>query len=177
MSNVVRIRHTSGAKQRLENAHKVMGLANEFSNQLEGIFNDWTKVRIHDKEIKKLIQLALCPNKETLEHIKKGNENELSTVFKNTVEDAFAYAMTSDTQQMETTKGTLFGAYNAVTGYYQNVRNYKDDEAKLQSIVLGGTAQTKSQKAFELCTSFAKVGTDSRLFYYKDRQSKLIKGI
>ena len=37
MSNVVRIRHTSGAKQRLENAHKVMGLANEFSNQLEDI--------------------------------------------------------------------------------------------------------------------------------------------
>src|SRR3546814_5229170 len=63
--------------------------------------------------------------------------------------------MISDTQQMDTTKGTLFGAYNAVTGYYQNVRNYKNDEAKLQSIVLGGTAQLKSQKAFDLCTSFA----------------------
>ena len=34
MSNVVRIKHTSGAKQRLETAHKVMGMANEFSNQL-----------------------------------------------------------------------------------------------------------------------------------------------
>lgn len=56
--------------------------------------------------------------------------------------------MMSDTQQMETTKGTLFGAYNAVTGYYHNVKTYKDDEAKLQSIVLGGTAQLKSQKAF-----------------------------
>ena len=63
--------------------------------------------------------------------------------------------MTSDTQQMDTTKGTLFGAYNAVTGYFQNVRSYKDSEAKLQSIVLGGTAQLKSQKAFELCTAFA----------------------
>jgi phage/plasmid-like protein (TIGR03299 family) len=164
MSNVVRIRHTSGAKQRLDNAHKVMGLANEFSNRLEGIFNDWAKVRISDKEVEKLIQLALCPNKETLEHIKKGNEDEISTVFKNTVESAFAYAMISDTQQMETTKGTLFGAYNAVTGYYQNVRSYKDDEAKLQSIVLGGTAQIKSQKAFELCTSFSKMGADSLNF-------------
>lgn len=160
MSNVVRIRHTSGAKQRLENAHKVMGLANEFSSQLEGIFNTWAKVRVSDDEVKKLIQLALCPNKETLEHIKKGNEDEISTVFKNTVEDAFAYAMVSDTQQMDTTKGTLFGAYNAVTGYYQNVRTYKDNEAKLQSIVMGGTAQGKSQKAFELCTSFSKIGTD-----------------
>lgn len=68
--------------------------------------------------------------------------------------------MISDTQQMETTKGTLFGAYNAVTGYYQNVRNYKDGEAKLQSIVMGGTAQVKAQKAFELCTAFAIDGSE-----------------
>lgn len=160
MTNVVRIKHTSGVKQRIENAHKIMGLANTLSNQLEGIFNEWTKVKVSDREVKKLIQLALCPNKETLNLIKKGAEGEISTLFKNTVEDAFAYAMISDTQQMDTTKGTLFGAYNAVTGYYQNVRNYKNDEAKLQSIVLGGTAQLKSQKAFELCTTFALEGAE-----------------
>ena len=160
MINVVRIRHTSGAKQRLENAHKVMGLANEFSNQLEDIFNNWAKVKVADNEVKKMIQFALCPNKETLQHLKAGNDDEISTVFKNTVEDAFAYAMTSDSQQMNTTKGTLFGAYNAVTGYYQNVRNYKDSEAKLQSIIMGGTAQLKSQKAFEICTNFQKLGVN-----------------
>jgi phage/plasmid-like protein (TIGR03299 family) len=160
MSNVVRIRHTSGAKQRLEDAHKVMGLANQLSHEMEGIFNQWAKVRVNDAEVKKLIQLALCPNKETLQHLQKGNEDEISTVFKNTVDDAFAYAMISDSQQMDTTKGTLFGAYNAVTGYYQNVRNYKDGEAKLQSIVMGGTAQLKAQKAFELCTAFALDGSE-----------------
>ena len=160
MTNVVRIKHTSGAKQRIENAHKIMGLANTLSNQLEGIFNEWTKVKVSDREVRKLIQLALCPNKETLDLIKKGAEDEISTVFKNVVDDAFSYAMISVTQQMDTTKGTLFGAYNAVTGYYQNVRNYKNDEAKLQSIVLGGTAQLKSQKAFELCTSFALDGVE-----------------
>lgn len=160
MSNVVRIKHTVGAKQRLEDAHKVMGLANTLSNQLQDIFNNWTTVKVSDSEVRKLIQLALCPNKETFDLLKKGAEDELSTVFKNTVEDAFSYAMMSDTQQMDTTKGTLFGAYNAVTGYYQNVRNYKDDEAKLQSIVMGGTAQMKSQKAFELCSSFQKIGAD-----------------
>jgi phage/plasmid-like protein (TIGR03299 family) len=160
MSNVVRIRHTSGAKQRLDDAHKVMGLADTLSTQLEGIFNEWAKVKITDNEVKKFIQLALCPNKETLDLIKKGADDEVSTVFKNTVDDAFTYAMVSDSQQMETTKGTLFGAYNAVTGYYQNVRKYKDSEAKLQSIVMGGTAQLKSQKAFELCTSFQAQGAE-----------------
>lgn len=158
MTNVVRIKHTSGAKQRLEDAHKVMGLANTLSSQLENIFNNWATIRVKDNEVKKLIQLALCPNKETYDLLKKGAEDELSTTFKNIVEDAFAYAMVNDTQQMETTKGTLFGAYNAVTGYYQNVRNFKDSEAKLQSIVMGGTAQAKAQKAFELCSDYAKNG-------------------
>lgn len=160
MTNVVRIKHTSGAKQRIEDAHKIMGLANTLSSQLEGVFNQWTKVKVTDREVRKLIQLALCPNKESLDLIKKGAEDEVSTMFKNSVEDAFLYAMTSDAQQMSTTKGTLFGAYNAVTGYYQNVRNYKNEEAKLQSIVLGGTAQLKSQKAFELCTAFALDGAE-----------------
>jgi len=160
MSNVVRIKHTAGATERLKDAHKVMGMANTMTKNLEGIFNQWAKVKINDTEVKKLIQMALAPNKETLDHIKKGAEDKLSTVFKNTVDDAFAYAMMSDTQQMETTKGTLYGAYNAVTGYYQNVRNYKNEEAKLQSIVMGGTAQLKSQKAFELCTAFALDGSE-----------------
>jgi len=160
MTNVIRIKHTSGVKQRIENAHKIMGLANTLSNQLEGIFNEWTKVKVTDREVRKLIQLALCPNKETLHLLKKGAEDEVSTMFKNTVEDAFAYAMMSDPQLLETTKGTLFGAYNAVTGYFQNVRNYKDDEAKLKSIVMGGTAQLKSQKAFEYCTAYALEGEE-----------------
>ncbi|TEB40427.1 DUF932 domain-containing protein, partial [Flavobacterium circumlabens] len=93
MTNVVRIKHTSGAKQRIENAHKIMGLADTLSNQLEGIFNEWANIKVTDREVRKLIQLALCPNKETYDHIKKGAEDEISTVFKNTIEDAFAYAM------------------------------------------------------------------------------------
>ncbi|MBW3522888.1 DUF932 domain-containing protein [Chryseobacterium sp. NKUCC03_KSP] len=164
MSNVVRIRHTAGAKQRLEDAHKVMGLANKLSNELEATFNHWSKITVGDDEMKKLIRLALCPNKETLTNLQKGSFDDISTVFKNTVDDAFAYAMISESQQMETTKGTLFGAYNAVTGYFQNVRNYKDNEAKLQSIVLGETAQLKSQKAFELCETFSRLGSDSLIF-------------
>lgn len=160
MNNVVRIKHTAGAKERLDNAHKIMGIANTMSNHLEAVFNNWAKVRITDHEVKKLIQLALCPNTETLELIKKGADDDISTAFKNIVEDAFAYAMTSDSQQMDTTKGTLFGAYNSVTGYYQNVKKFKDDEDKLKNIVLGGTAQKRSQSAFDLCTSFAMEGAE-----------------
>lgn len=158
MSNVVRIRHTANANQRLVDAHKVMGIADKMSEQLEGIFNNWANVRITDKQVQKLVQLALCPNKETLDLLKVGNEQDLSTLFKNTCNDAFAYAMTSDTQQMDTTKGTVFGAYNAITGYFQNVRSFKSDEDKVNSILLGGTAQKYAQVAFNICTEFARHG-------------------
>ncbi len=155
-SNSIKIRHTANVKDRLEEAHKLMGITNQLSTELEGIFNRWTKVRITDPEVKKLIQLALVPNKEVLQNIQAGKDDELSTCFQNMTDAAFEYAMSNESQMLPTTEGTLFGAYNAVTGYFQNVRNYKNDEAKIKSILYGGTAQMRTQKAFNLCEDFAK---------------------
>ena len=155
-SNAIKIRHTVNAKERLETAHRLMGITNKLSVELESIFNRWTKVRINDTEVKKLIQLAMVPNKEVLQNIQAGKDDELSTCFKNICDNSFEYAMCNPTQQLETTKGTLFGAYNAVTGYYQNVRNYKTEEAKLKSLLFGGTGQLRTQKAFDLCNSFER---------------------
>lgn len=154
-SNTVRIRHTSNAKQRLEQAQRVMGISDTLSAQMENIFNNWTKVPITDSEIKKLIQSALAPSKEVLQNLKDGREDELSSCFINMVDSAYEYAMSDPTQLMDTTKGTVFGAYNAITGYFQNVRSYKDDQAKLTSILMGGTAQLRAQTAFSLCSDFA----------------------
>ena len=153
-SNSIKIRHTANAKDRLEQAHKVMGISNQLSGQLETIFNSWTKAKVSDPQLQRLIQLAMVPNKEVLENIQSGNLDELSTCFNNMCNSVYEYAMTSPTQQAEPTKGNLFGAYNAVTGYFQNVRNYKDDEAKLKSMLYGGTAQARTQKAFNLCSAF-----------------------
>jgi phage/plasmid-like protein (TIGR03299 family) len=155
-SNSIKIRHTANAKDRLEQAHKVMGISNLISAQLEQVFNNWSQVRITDKEVKKLIELAMVPNKEVLHNLQLGRPDELSTCFKNMCDTAFEYAMSNPSQQQETTKGTLFGAYNAVTGYFQNVRNYKNDEAKVKSLLFGGTGQLRTQSAFDLCLSFER---------------------
>lgn len=155
-SNCIKIRHTTGAKERLEQAHKLMGITNTLSAQLETIFNRWSKVQISDPEVKKLIQQAMCPNKEVYNDLQAGKDDALSTAFKNVCDNAFIYAMSNETQTMNTTRGTLFGAYNAVTGYFQNVRNYKNDEAKLKSLLYGGIAQQRTQKAFDLCSIFER---------------------
>ena len=157
-SNTIKIRHTAGAGDRLKEAHKVMGISNKMADELDGIFNQWTKVRITDKDVMKLIQQAMAPSREVLKSLKTGGE--LSTVFRNICDNAFMYAMASPTQQTETTKGTLFGAFNAITGYFQNVKEYRDDEAKVKSII-GGTGQIRTQAAFDLCLRYAKDGEEA----------------
>ena len=157
-TNSIRIRHTSNAKERLEQAHKLMGISDTMSSQLSNIFNHWANVPINDNQVKKLISLALAPSKEVLQHLKNDATEELSSCFNNIVESAFEYALSHETQLLSTTQGTVFGAYNAVTGYFQNVRSYKDQEAKVNSILLGGNAQQRSQTAFNLCNDFALKG-------------------
>jgi len=159
-SNAIKIRHTASAAEKLKSAHKMLGLTNQLTTELEAIFNRWARVRITDPELKRLIQLAMVPNKETYALLKTGKENELSSQFTNVVSNIFEYALCSPTQQEATTKGTLYGFYNSITGYYQNVRNYKDGEAKFKSI-MGGTGLQRNQSAFDLCNEFTKNGTNA----------------
>src|SRR5678815_4941219 len=105
-SNVLKIRHTSNAEQQLKEAHKIMGMVNTLSPMMEQAFNQWAKINMSDKEIQRLIQIALAPNKETLNNIRDGRIEENSTMYKNQCYGAFGYAMMADSQQMETTKGT-----------------------------------------------------------------------
>ncbi|MCR8556919.1 DUF945 domain-containing protein [Mucilaginibacter sp. BJC16-A38] len=156
--NCIKIRHTASATDKLKEAHKMLGICNQLSVELEAIYNRWSRVRISDPELKRLIQLAMSPNKETYDKLKTGKEDELSSHFNNIVSSVFDYAMTSPTQQEATTKGTLFGAYNSVTGYFQNVRNFRDEETKFKSIMYGGGLQ-KGQTTFDLCDSFARHGS------------------
>jgi phage/plasmid-like protein (TIGR03299 family) len=158
-SNIVKIRHTERAKERLEQAHHLLGISDRLSEELEVIFNHWAKVRITDTEVRKLIQAAMAPSKEVF-HNNIGKDDEPSSSFKSIVDSIYEYAMSSSAQQMETTAGTVFGAYNAVTGYFQNVRTYRNQEAKVKSLFFGGIAQQRTQTAFDLCTLFSKHGSD-----------------
>jgi phage/plasmid-like protein (TIGR03299 family) len=110
MTNVVKIRHTSNATERLRTAHKVMGIASRFSDEVGCVFNDWAKKSITDPQLRKLIEIAMAPNKEVLGNLKDGKVNALSTQFINIVEHVYEYALSNPIQQLPTTMGTVFGA-------------------------------------------------------------------
>lgn len=161
-SNVINIRHTLSAQEKLKEAHNVMDMVNTLTPILGDIYNQWARVRIKDSELKRLIELALCPNKEVYDKLIHGQLDETSTVFKNMCDQAFEYAMVNDTQLLTTTRGTVYGAFNAITGYFQNIRNYKDDGCKLKNLLNNnGTARRKSQLAFDLCTDFVQLGREA----------------
>ncbi|ATP57147.1 hypothetical protein CPT03_12025 [Pedobacter ginsengisoli] len=104
--------------------------------------------------------MAIAPNKENTEALRSGKLDEISSIYKNTVEGIFDYATTNPTQQEVTTKGTLFGAYNSITDFYQNIKGYKDEESRFKSIMYG-TGLQKGQKAFDLCKDFAQLGKEA----------------
>jgi len=158
-TNAIKIRHTSSANDRIRQAHTLMGISSDLSKELDSLFNHWTQVRITDKQVKKLIQIAMAPNKEVLQKLHNGVVDDLSANYTNMVDKVYEYAIGSPNQQLATTEGTVFGAYNAVTGYFQNVRNYKDGETKFKSII-EGTAKLRGQTAFNLCKEFAIHGAD-----------------
>jgi phage/plasmid-like protein (TIGR03299 family) len=149
-SSKLTIRHTESAKGKLTQAHNVMGIVHKVSDELNQAFNQMAKVKITDPALQEFIIKSLAPNKESLTKL-EANE-ELSTRFNNMVKDCYVYALANHTQQMETTRGTLFGAYNAVTGYFQNVKTYKDNETKLKGI-LEGTTFNQTKNAFNLALS------------------------
>lgn len=150
-SNAVLIKHTANAETKLKEAARIIAIAESTSSILERMFGKWSRIRVTDTETKKLIRLAMSPNNEVFKAVADNNTAfEFSTTFENICGEVWEYAQAAPSQQMETTAGTIFGAYNAITGYYQNVKNYKSEDNRLNSIMFG-TALDRTKKAFEIC--------------------------
>lgn len=152
-SNAVTIKHTANAESKLKEAARIISMTEHNSDILCTLFNKWAKVRVNDEELKKLIALAMAPTKEVFTAVAEGNTAfEFTKQFEDVCGNVFEYAMSHETQQMPTTAGTLYGAYNAITGYYQNVKTYRSEDTKLNSILFG-TGNERSRKAFEICNT------------------------
>jgi len=54
-----------------------------------------------------------------------------------------------EASEIDSIRGTGYGVYNAMTGYFQNIKNYRNEEAKMKSIVLGGLSERYTQRVFD----------------------------
>jgi phage/plasmid-like protein (TIGR03299 family) len=145
LENKVSIQHRSGAKERLTEAYKVMNIASKYMGEVEQVFNEFAKKPISDIELKKYITNVMQPI------IKGSTEAEkeiLSTRLKNQVESIYEFALSHPTQTTNAARGTIWGAYNSISGYYNYSHKFKNDEQKFNS-QLFGNANTRIEKAFK----------------------------
>ena len=145
LENKVRIDHVGGAKNKLKEASRVMGIASKYSAQVEGVFTSMVEHKMTEGQYNEFFTKILKPDYVNVDTPEK--MAEMSTKLKNMVEATTQFAMTHPTQTTDATKNTLWGAYNAVSGYFNYIKNYNSAEDKFNSQFFGA-GNKKMLKSF-----------------------------
>jgi phage/plasmid-like protein (TIGR03299 family) len=143
LSNKVTIQHKGNAKSKIAEAYKVMGIASRYMQEVEEVFNKMSEVKIDSEQLRKYVIDVMKP-----EYHKDQPSEEMSTRLINQVDSIILFANTHHTQQTSAAKDTVWGAYNAISGYYNYIHNFKSNEQKFESQMFG-VANKRILKAYD----------------------------
>jgi phage/plasmid-like protein (TIGR03299 family) len=146
LSNKVTILHFKNAKDRLADAAKVMGLASTYTTELNSIFNQMAETKISDKQLREYVEKIMIAKPEEI------GKEEFSKQFVKQVDSIIDFAHNHPTQMTDAAKGTVWGAYNSISGYFNFLKNYKTQEEKFNDIYFKAAAG-KVEKAFDFATA------------------------
>ena len=104
-------------------------------DKLEAAFRLLYDKKVSDQDMKSIVTWAFL-SKEEIKTLTFTRDVELSTRKTNMVGGVVQYY--HQASEIDSIRGTGFGIYNSVTGYFPNVKNFRNDEANMKSIVLGG---------------------------------------
>jgi phage/plasmid-like protein (TIGR03299 family) len=139
----VRIKHTATAPAKLEEAHKVLGLTNTLYSQLDYIFNRMALRKVTDRELMQYVKALVPDNLEASSNTRTENIRKKILDIHESQPDAVMH------------RGTLFGAYNAVTELVDHFGSSEDPSKRLKSMWFGGGEKMKL-KAFSLTEDLLK---------------------
>lgn len=132
LQNKVSILHFKGAKEQLAAASKIMGMTSRYTLELNQTFNRMAEVKIDDEQLRTYIELVMKPAKENIN--KETLQAEYSTRFIKTVDEIMEFAHDHDTQKTDAASGTVWGAYNSISGYFGYMKDYKSQEEKMADL-------------------------------------------
>lgn len=140
----VRIRHTAHASERMREAHEILGLTNKLYAELDRIFNQMSSIRIDGRVLTDYVK-NVFPDPAT-----NGQPHR-----KNSIREK-VFELAHIGKGADLSRGTLWGAYNAVTEYVDYYRQLTaDDSCRLRSIWFGSGERIKKQ-AFKLALDIVK---------------------
>ncbi len=148
-TNRVYIKHTQNVKERFLEAATIMGLHSKYLDKLQDAYRLLYDKRVSDQDMKSIVTRAFL-NKDEIKALALTGDVELSTRKTNMIDNVIQYY--HEASEIDSIRGTGYGVYNAVAGYFQNMKNVKNDEAKMKSIVLGGYSSQYTQRVFDRLT-------------------------
>ncbi len=146
VGDTVSIRHTKNYATRLELAKKVLGISHVLFGELDTIFNSMAEKRMNSTEFAAYLNAVIG--------IGKDEDEETSTRKKNIRETILQYSETDVTQRE--IAGSVWGAYNAVTGYVDHLRLKDKARADRMEINLFGSGFKMKQEAYALAVDFTR---------------------
>lgn len=143
----IKIHHRANFEQAMVEARKVITVVNSLAEELNDVYNLMARKTIVDSELRQMVLKSIASPGELNRMVK---DEELAKTITADVDKIMEYNFTSPDQQLDTTRGTAWGAYNAITGYYQNVKKWRSHKSQFVSTMQGETARN-AQKMFMQC--------------------------
>ncbi len=134
----VHIRHTLNAKEKLKEAHEILGLTNKLYEQLDAIFNRMSEAKLQQPALSDYVKAVFPedPNSKDQSWVRKVHDTTLE--------------LAESGEGAEMARGTLWGAYNAVTEYVDHYRGTRVDETQRLKSIWFGSGERIKKNAFRV---------------------------
>lgn len=130
----VAIKHTANARNKLEIAHEILGIDKKSSIIYADMFNRFQAVKISDKELESFIDNTFGFEYEDIKDLSSRSQNKRESILEY-YEDGIG---------QEGIQGTLWGAYNMVTGYLQNGKEMTKPDNQFKNDFFGTNLNIRS---------------------------------
>lgn len=142
LKNRISVRHTANANNRVKQAGQIMRHALSYQTTLDEAYNFLFKTKVNDAAARDLIM-----------NIMKIEDLD-STRIKNILEKIeLCY---NEGVGQESIVGTAWGVFNGITHYLSHEKNYKSQESKFQSLLLGGESEKIIKRSYDTLLEFAQ---------------------
>lgn len=152
----IRFRHTESVHGKINTAADILGIARQQEIIMEQEFNRLAGIKMNDYQVMDYIA-SIHLNAEEYNNLKQEDNGMLlffhgnNQVIKNANISTRKYNMCVNTMDyyhwgpgQREIQGTAWGAFNAITGYYSNVANLKD-EKRMDSLLFGNAGNVMNK--------------------------------
>jgi phage/plasmid-like protein (TIGR03299 family) len=136
LSNKLTLKHTKNVHERLKLGRELMGLYKAYNLEFSETLSHLATIPVTDEIITSVVQDIIFTDAEK-KIIKFDSvwSKELSTRKKNTYVDILSYVDKGVGQEFH--RGTGVWLYNGVSSYFNNFKNYKNEEDRFDQLVSG----------------------------------------